>query len=270
MRQLLQVALKAAEAGAAVLAQGYGKTMEISFKGDKDLVTQYDLASETAIRKVLEEFYPDHSVLAEESGLSGKGDGYRWYIDPLDGTTNFSKGRPFFAVSLGCCKLERGAPTQPLVGVVWAPILREVFFAGLSSGAFVRRDELGGRLQEKLCVSATSNPMEAVVDVGFPCDFAEKIDELMAPIARVAQKVRAVRLSGSAALDLAYVAGGRSECYWENGLKPWDTAAGQLLVTEAGGVVSDLTGAPYRLERSGGILASNARLHPWFKRNLAA
>jgi myo-inositol-1(or 4)-monophosphatase len=270
LQQLLPVALKAAEAGAAVLAQGYGKTTDLRFKGDIDLVTEFDLGSEKAIRSVISQAFPDHSILAEESGLlsepSGRQSGYRWYLDPLDGTTNFVKAHPAFAVSLACCKLEPGKPPVPLAGVVWAPLLREVFFASLSEGAFLRHDRPhGGVVEEKLKVSETSKPIEATVNVGFPYDLAQRAIEVLWPIARVASKVRAVRQFGSAALDLAYVASGRSECYWEAGLKPWDVAAGQLLVTEAGGLISDMEGAPYKLEESPGILASNLQLNQWFK-----
>jgi myo-inositol-1(or 4)-monophosphatase len=124
-------------------------------------------------------------------------------------------------------------------------------------------------VEERLKVSETSRPIEAIVNVGFPYDLAQRSTEVLWPIARVAPKVRAVRQFGSAALDLAYVASGRSDCYWETGIKPWDVAAGQLLVTEAGGLISDIDGAPYVLEKSTGILASNVKLQKWFKEVLS-
>jgi myo-inositol-1(or 4)-monophosphatase len=259
---LLNVAVEAARAGATHLLEGYGRTVEVNLKGAIDLVTKYDLGSEKIVRGVIARSYPGHSVLAEETGFSGNNSPYRWYVDPLDGTTNFTRSHPFFSVSVGCCLLVPGRPPRPLAAAIVAPVLRETFWAFEGGGAF-RSQELPGRgvVEEKMRVTDISNPGEALINTGFPYDVANRPEEILGPLGRVLPRVRAVRRAGSASLDLAYLAAGRADGYWEYGIKPWDVAAGCLLVSEAGGVLSDVFGQPFILERSESLLATGKSLH---------
>lgn len=257
----MEVAIEAARAGARHLLEGYGRALEVSFKGDIDLVTQYDLGSERLICKVITRNFQEHSILSEESGLSTTNSPYRWYIDPLDGTTNFTRSHPFFAVSVACCLMVPGRPPKPLAAVIEAPILRESFWAYEGGGAFRSQDVPGrGLIEEKLKVTEVSKPMDSFICTGFPYDVAKRTDEILGPLKRILPRVRALRRAGAASLDMAYVAAGRADGYFEYGPKAWDLAAGALLVTEAGGVLCDISGAPYVLERSESIIASGRSL----------
>jgi myo-inositol-1(or 4)-monophosphatase len=237
---------------ADIVASGFGGVTDTEFKGSVDPVTAVDRAAETAIRSLLAVHRPDDSVLGEEEG-GARWDGDRvWILDPLDGTVNFVHGVPHVAVSVA---LWDGG--RPLVGVVHDVIRDEVFAASAGGGATVGSGEPGDR---PLRVSTAASAAQALVATGFPYDRQERAGELAATLGRVLARVQGVRRLGSAALDLCWVAAGRYDAYWEDRLQPWDTAAGQLIVEEAGGRVSDLADEPYRPDAPA-ILASNGYVH---------
>lgn len=239
--------LLAAEAAGRILMEKYEAGVTVAYKGAIDLVTEADLASEQAVVAILRARHPEHDILAEEGDYGRRGADQRWIVDPLDGTTNFAHGFPWFAVSIA---LEvRGVV---VLGAVFNPHNNELFVAERGAGA-----TLNGR---QLQVSSTDRLESALLATGFAYDHKvspENNYEQFASFQRVAQ---AVRRAGVASLDLACVAAGRFDGFWELKLKPWDVAAGVLLVEEAGGQVSDYAGAPMPLER-GEILASNGHLH---------
>jgi myo-inositol-1(or 4)-monophosphatase len=260
---LLEVAFEAANAAARHLLEGYGRVLEVSLKGVIDLVTEYDLASEEIIRKILTHNFPTHAILGEEGGLADSANSpYRWYIDPLDGTTNFTRSHPFFAVSLACCLIVPGRPPRPQASVIVAPVLRESYWAFEGGGAR-RSQEIPGRgfVEEAMAVTSVATTMEACVCTGFPYDVANRTEQILGRLSRILPRVRAIRRAGAASLDMAYVAAGRADGYFEFGPKAWDLAAGALMVIEAGGALSDMAGDPYILERSESIIASNGALH---------
>lgn len=259
----LKVALDAAEAGAAALMGGYGSRPEVRYKGAVNLVTEYDLRSEEIIRKIIGRAYPEHLLVGEEEGESGSlRSGYKWYIDPLDGTTNFAHGHPFFAVSIGLWGPDDEGGQGPLVGVIQAPALGDLYWGRAGGGAW-RRQIIPGRglVESRLQVTETALLRGSLLNTGFPYDMYERGGEILHPFGRLAMAARTVRRAGSAALDIAYVAAGLADAFWETGLKAWDVAAGLLLLREAGGRASDYQGAPYVLGQSRDILGSNGRLH---------
>jgi myo-inositol-1(or 4)-monophosphatase len=245
-KDYLEAAIEIAREAGKILREEFDRPAQISYKGDVDLVTQADKRSERAIVSRLGEYFPEHSVAAEEgSGHEGESE-FRWHVDPLDGTTNFAHGYPCFSVSIALA--QRGAL---LAGVVYNPFYDELFAAARGSGA-----TLNGK---RIFVSAVNSLSTSLLCTGFPVH-----KRLANPNIHYywdfTLRSHGVRRDGSAALDLACVAAGRFDGFWEFGLKPWDTAAGVLLVEEAGGKVSDFAGEPYRL---GGpmILATNALVH---------
>jgi myo-inositol-1(or 4)-monophosphatase len=221
----------------------------------RDLVTEADLASENILVERLRAAFPAHAIEAEEKVRDAESGGPRWFLDPLDGTVNFVHGLPCFAVSLGL--FVEGVPE---VAVVHAPRLAETFHAVRGGGAF-----LGAR---RLAVSGTASLAEAVFATGFPYRRADPRTNNVEHFARLVLEVRDLRRFGSAALDLAYVAAGRLDGYWELGLAPHDVAAGALLVREAGGLVSDLAGGEDWL-RGGHIVAAGPGLHAALRARLA-
>jgi myo-inositol-1(or 4)-monophosphatase len=212
-----------------------------------DLVTEADLASEEVIVSALREAFPDHALLAEESGASGAEGGPRWIIDPLDGTVNFVHGFPFFAVSIAH---YRGP--EPEIAVVAAPALGEIFAARRGGGAW-----LGG---ERLSVSSTGRIADAFLSTGFAYEREDTPNPNLPNFARLVYRARAVRRPGCASLDLAYTATGQFDGFWEAHLAPWDVAAGALLVREAGGRVTDFGGGESWLSGAN-ILATNGHIH---------
>jgi myo-inositol-1(or 4)-monophosphatase len=220
---------------------------EVRHKGAFDLVTDVDVASEQLVRGVLQDAFPSHTIVGEEGGANvGSDSRMRWFVDPLDGTTNYAHGFPFFCVSIG---LEvEGMPT---LGVVYAPTLDELFVAEAGAGA-----TLNGR---RLEVSATSQVSQALLATGFPYDRNE-LPRALRSFEILSHTSQAVRRAGSAALDLCYVACGRFDGYWEHHVMPWDMAAGTVLVREAGGQMTTTAGVPFTLEY-GNALASNGVLH---------
>ncbi len=243
----LAVLVEAALAGGSVLKGYFGSDFRISFKGAVNLVTEADLASEREVVGILRQRFPGAAILAEEAGEASGESGFRFIIDPLDGTTNFAHGYPVFAVSIAC---EEAATIT--AGVVYDPVRDELFTAARSRGAF-----LNGR---RLVVSVTRKLEEALLVTGFPYDLKDNLKGNLRLFERFMGVSRAVRRDGSAALDLCYVAAGRFDGFWEEKLGPWDTAAGALIVEEAGGCVSNLEGGPFHY-RKGAIVASNRALH---------
>lgn len=219
----------------------------IDFKGEIDIVTEADRMSEALILSAIRRQYPGHDVLAEESSATQNGSPFRWIIDPLDGTTNYAHGYPVFCVSIA---LEIEGEIR--LGVVFNPMLDEMFVAEKGAGAYLNGHHLS--------VSRTAILSHSLLATGFPYDIRENKNNNINYFTQMARKVQAIRRAGSAALDLAYVAAGRFDGFWELKLMPWDTAAGCLLVQEAGGMITDLFGLPFHLQ-SPHVLATNGLLH---------
>jgi myo-inositol-1(or 4)-monophosphatase len=252
----LAAARRAADAGGAQLLDWAGR-FAVREKGPADLVTEADLASQAAVRKELLAAFPDHGFLAEEEGASTVGrDGYRWIVDPLDGTTNYVHGLPQFCVSIA---LERHG--EMLVGVVYDPIGKECFSAARGRGA-----DVNGR---PLRTSGVTRLSQALVAASFPPS-VRRTDGVIAEFLAVLERAQAVRRMGSSALNLAYVAAGRLDAYWARDTKTWDVAAGWLLVREAGGILTNLTGDAVNLGRPQFVVASSAELHAELRSVLAA
>jgi myo-inositol-1(or 4)-monophosphatase len=241
----------AREAG-ALLMQYFHQGLKIEYKGEADLVTAADRASEALIRERIKKQFPSHDVLGEEQGLTDQGGDYRWYVDPLDGTTNFAHGYPVFCVSMA---LERRTPGsgagQRVAGVVFDPTRDELFTAEQGKGA-----QLNGKA---IHVSKAATLKECLVATGFPSHKRHKNPNIFF-YHEITLKTHGVRRAGSAALDLCCVAAGRFDGFWEFNLNPWDTAAGVLIVEEAGGKVTRFDGAPFEID-SRETLASNGLLH---------
>jgi len=249
MTELLEFATGVAREAGEILRDHQRRlaTLRIRRKGRIDLVTDADLAAENHIRARIAREFPEHDLYVEEGERTERGADSRWFIDPLDGTINFVRSHPMYAVSLG---LEHRG--EMVLGVVYAPVFDEMFAAEKGGGA-----TLDGR---PIRVSDTAVLEESVVATGFPYDRAEVPDNNVDNFARLVLEVRGIRRGGSAALDLAYVAAGRFDGYWELHLAPWDVAAGVCLVREAGGVVTDVRGGEGWLFGRN-LVASNGRIH---------
>lgn len=250
----LAVADEAATRAAAVVREAYAdpERGRASRKRPRDFVSEVDEEAEAAILEVLGRAFPGHAVLAEESG-STEGEGrFRWVVDPLDGTTNFLHRFPAFAVSIALTESGR-----PIVGLVVDPLRGERFKARAGEGAVLARSE-GTR--RALAVTEPAEPTERLVATGFPFRHPDQLDRYLSAFRAVFERVGDLRRAGSAALDLAYVAAGRVDGFWELGLNPWDTAAGELLVLEAGGLVSDWSGGDGH-RASGWIVAGGPGVH---------
>lgn len=246
LQRYLEAALDAAYLARGIQLYYREKGFALESKtGPTDLVTQADRESEEAIRSLLLERFPDHVVLGEEGGQEGHSD-FRWIVDPLDGTVNYAHGFPFYAVSIA---LEVGG--EVVVGAVLDTARGELFTALKGEGAFQN-----GR---PIRVSSTATLIGSLLATGFPYDVAKDAENLTY-FQRALAKGLTVRRPGAAALDLAYVAAGRLEGFWEVKLNPWDVAAGWLLITEAGGTVSGIQGEPYRLGNRY-LVASNGKIH---------
>ncbi len=254
-RKLLEAAARAALTGGTVVRNFYDQPHDIRLKGAIDLVTEADPAAEAAIIASLSEDTPGIALMAEESFQGEDPPAERtWVIDPLDGTTNFAHGVPIFAVSIALLVADRAR-----VGVTYCPMQDELFCAVAGCGAWLNGSPIR--------VTDTDFLVQALVATGFPYDIHQHLEQIMAQMNNVLPKVRDIRRLGAAAVDLAYVACGRLDGFWELDLKPWDTAAGWLLVEEAGGRVTDFNGraySPFTKE----ILATNSRLHDLLRREL--
>lgn len=246
----LTVATKAALAAGAVLRDYFDKPFRVRHKGAIDLVTEADVAAEQVVLATLREAFPADGILSEESASQYQGVplGRGWVVDPLDGTTNFAHHFPWFAVSIAAVQ-----GSTSTVGVIYAPMLDELFCAVAGAGAW-----LNGK---RLAVSAAATLQESLLATGFPYAIREKSSEVLGAVAALLPEAQGLRRAGAAAMDLAYVAAGRLDGFWEINLKPWDTAAGILLLVEAGGTVSTYNGAPYT-PYIPELVASNGRIHP--------
>lgn len=246
MNSFLEVAVETAREAGAILLAEFDRPVKISYKGEVDIVTQADQRSEQAIVTRLRMQFPKHAIVAEEGGGTESASPFRWHVDPLDGTTNFAHGYPCFCVSIG---LEEAG--ELIAGVIYQPVSGELFTAVKGEGAYLN--------QKKIQVSPIEKLATSLLATGFP-----SIKRSQNPNIHYywdfTLRSHGVRRDGSAAMDLAAVACGRFEGFWEFGLHSWDTAAGVLLVREAGGTVTQFDGQPYRLgDRE--LLASNRRVH---------
>jgi len=244
--QALEAATTAVYAAGRIIRDKSSTVFRVDHKGAADLVTEVDLAAEKAVIAILSRAFPDHRIVGEESGPCAGESDYIWWIDPIDGTTNFVHGYPFYSVSVA---LEyRG---EIIVGVVYDPTRNELFQAVKGRGT-----SLNGT---SITVSAVEILNDSLLATGFPYDRGKR-EEALDNAARLLKLVQGVRRDGSAALDLAYVAAGRLDGFWEFGLKPWDTAAGRLLVEEAGGKTSDFQGDIFDIQ-GGAVIAANSCIH---------
>jgi myo-inositol-1(or 4)-monophosphatase len=260
-RLLRDTAVELAVAAGAILREGYGRAHTPERKGRIDLVTEYDRRSERLVLERLRQRFPDHAILAEESGAHAGGaaaepDAVRWLVDPLDGTTNFAHNYPFFCVSIAA---ESGG--RLVAGAVYDPVRDELFAAAAGHGA-----TLNGRA---IHVSDIARVEDALLVTGFPYDVRERPERALVPFEAFLVRAQAIRRDGSAALNLCYVACGRFEGFWEASLSPWDVAAGALVVREAGGRVTAYDGREFRLDGRQ-VLASNGAVHEEMQSVLAA
>ena len=252
MHPALNIAIKAARRAGQIINRASNDLdlLKVETKQPNDFVTEVDRKAEAAIIETLREAYPQYGILAEESGetsVKGSGDAeYRWIIDPLDGTTNFIHGLPQYAVSIA---LARGGSLEQ--AVIFDPNRNELFTASKGGGAFLN--------ERRIRVSKRSKLQDALIGTGFPYRMFEHIDTYLAIFKELAQKTSGQRRHGAASLDLAYVACGRYDGFWEFGLAPWDMAAGALLISEAGGLVSDMRGEATYLT-SGNIVAGTPKV----------
>ena len=244
-----------ARTGGQILREGFGELHQVRHKGEVDIVTETDLRSEKAIAEILRGAFPHHRILAEEGSVGGDDQRHRWLVDPLDGTTNYADGLPFFCVSIAYEQDD-----QVELGIIFDPLRDEMFLAQRGSGVFLN--------DRALTVSTTDTLIQSLVATGFPYD-RDNLPRALRQFSQLSARAQAVRRLGSAALDLAYVAAGRFDCYWEAIIQPWDVAAGVLMVEEAGSVVTDLAGAPFRLGQ-GEILSSNGFIHQAMLAELAS
>ena len=245
---MLNTAVKAArKAGSIITRASFDlDKLTVRRKQQNDFVSEVDHAAEEAIIGVLHEAYPDHGFLGEESGYKDRDAEYLWVIDPLDGTTNFLHGLPQYCVSIGL--LHKGVPTQ---AVVFDPNRNELFTATKGVGAYLN--------DRRIRVSKTDKIENALVGTGFPFKQIGDVDDYLRMLKNVMKTCSGVRRPGAAALDLAWVACGRMDAFWERGLSPWDMAAGALLIREAGGLVADLEGGEGFLDK-GQIVAANGKI----------
>ena len=244
---MLNFAIRVARDAGRLLRDRVGTRIDIEHKGSINIVTDVDLASERLIREAISTYYPRHEILAEEGGLSESGSEYRWIVDPLDGTTNYAHGYPIFCVSIA---LECNGEVK--LGVVYDPMRDELFAAEQGGGAALNN--------RPIRVSKTAELMQGLLSTGFPYDIKTSKMTNLEHWANFAMNAQALRRDGAAALDLCYVACGRFDGFWELNLSPWDTAAGALIVAEAGGRISDFAGGPFSNYKSE-VLASNGLIH---------
>ncbi len=248
MHPMINIAIRAARSAGNILIRYFEHTdtLTITEKRKNEFVSEVDKAAEDAIIEVLRKAYPDHSILGEESGRH-KGNDYQWVIDPLDGTTNYLHGQPHFSISIA---LKHKGQLEH--GVIYDPLREEMFSATRGSGAFIN--------DRRIRVTQRKGLDKALIGTGFPYRDLSQLDAYMAMFRDMIKDTAGLRRPGSAALDLAYVAAGRLDGFWELGLSEWDLAAGALLVKEAGGIVTDIGGGDRYLE-SGNIIAAGVKTH---------
>ena len=249
LHSLASIARQTAEMGGAELMRHYGRLRSVESKGRiGDLVTNADLAAEQVVLQELTRATPDIAVLAEESGAEGEQNGLRWCIDPLDGTTNFTHGYPLFATSIGLTFQQR-----PVLGAIAVPFLKETYWGAPGLGAHCN--------DSRIQVSSCERLEDSLLVTGFAYDRHTRLDNNYAQFCWFTHRTRGVRRGGAAAVDLAFVAAGRQDGYWERGLAPWDLAASVALVELAGGTISGYGGETFDLG-SGRVVASGPALHP--------
>ncbi len=242
-----RVGIAAAYKAGAILRSHFGRLYGINKKGDIDLVTEADIGSEKVIIETILNSFPEHSILAEESGFNkGKAD-YKWIVDPLDGTTNFTHQLGMFSISIAFALQE-----NIVLGIVFNPATEELFTAVKGKGA-----ELNSR---PIKVSGSKSVSESLLVTGFPYDFKNIVDSLMIRFSNCLKASLGVRRLGSAALDLCFVACGRFDAFWEQNLKPWDTSAGVLIASEAGAVITDFSNEMFTIDKKE-ILVTNGKIH---------
>lgn len=252
-QQIVETAVAIAQEAGALLMDGFGRAKQIERKSSAvDWVTQYDKASEELITGRLRAAFPDHALVGEEGTNTGPVGGYRWYIDPLDGTGNYAHGFPIFCVSMGLYH-----DNEPLLGVIYDPVLDECFTAIAGQGAYLTTPRGRRRLQ----VTAETELVAGLLATGFPYDVHTSPRNNLDYFSRFVLRAQGIRRPGSAALDVAYVAAGRLDGYWELKVYSWDMSAAILMVQEAGGWVTFLDGRPITLEHRFDILVSNGHLH---------
>lgn len=243
IEQVREIALGAGQIVIEKLSSGFA----VERKGSIDLVTDADLAAEKYIIGQITKLFPKHSICAEEGGTIEKAGEFIWFIDPIDGTTNFAHGFPYFSISLGLVKNN-----ETILGLVYNPVSGECFLAERGSGAFLN--------DEQIKVSTETKLQNSLLLTGFPYDVATTEKNNLRAFNKATKATQGVRSLGSAALDLCQVACGRFEAFWELSLQPWDLAAGSLIVTEAGGKISNCDGGQFSV-RGNEILASNGLIH---------
>jgi len=243
----LETAVEIAREAGSLLANYFERRVTFELKGEFDLVTEADRASERLVVERLRSRFPSHAIVAEEGGGHETSSDYRWFVDPLDGTTNFAHSFPMFNVTMG---LERAG--EMVAGVIYDPIRQEMFTAERGGGAWLNN--------RRIRVSTVKDLGDSLASTGFPSRKRHHNVNIHFYY-QLAMASHGVRRTGSAAIDLAWVASGRLDFFWEFGLKPWDMAAGVLLVEEAGGGVSDMRGAPHSVTGSEHVLADNGALH---------
>lgn len=251
--KLLETAVNAVYAAGRIIRAKAATIFRVNYKGAADLVTEVDLEAEKEIIAILSEAFPDHCIVGEESGSDNSRSDYIWWIDPIDGTTNFVHSYPFYSISVG---LEyRGVIN---IGIVYDPIRDELFQAVRGKGSFMNGCPI--------TVSNVESLNNSLLATGFPYERSQR-EKALNTITGLLELVQGIRRDGSAALDLAYVAAGRLDGFWEFGLKPWDTAAGRLLVEEAGGKTSDFLGNEFNILK-GEVVAANSHIHAELVANL--
>jgi myo-inositol-1(or 4)-monophosphatase len=243
---MLETAVEAAHEAGRLIAERYPALHTIKVKGYRDIATEVDTAAEAIVMDMIRRRFPDHDILSEEAGGSGIGSGYTWIIDPVDGTTNYAHRLPIFTVSIGVVKAG-----QPVAGVIHDPMRSQTFTAERGKGAWVDGERLSASGVDRLEHSVVG------VDWGHSDEIRARTFDMLS---RVAPRVGTVRALGSAALALAYVAAGWMDAYYNFMMKPWDVAAGVLLIAEAGGHCTTLDGSPYSVEEPA-CLATNGKIH---------
>lgn len=243
------IALQAARRASSMMIGALSRlnTIQVKEKGRNDYVTEVDLRAEEIIVEILTEAYPDYGILSEEGGLMKENEDTFWIIDPLDGTKNYIHGVPHFSISIAL-----SVKAEIHHGMIYDPIREEVFAASKGAGAFLN--------QRRLRVSEQSTLPGALIGTGFPYREQAQLDQYLGQLKRILSKVGGVRRTGSAALDLAYVAAGRYDGFWETGLKIWDVAAASIIVKEAGGIISDYDGKEQTF-KADQIVAGNENIH---------
>ena len=247
MYEPLEFAIQLAFESGRIQKKYFQKTLSIMHKGEINLVTNVDLECQGRILELLGKAFPDDEVISEEKANAYETGKNRWIVDPLDGTTNYAHGYPFF-----CTSIAYEVDGEIVAGVVYNPIMDELFFARKGEGSFFNGEKMG--------VSTVKEIRQALLVTGFPYDIATNPNNNLNHWARFIMRAQALRRDGSAGLNLSYIAAGRFDGFWEVSLSPWDMAAGLLIVREAGGIVTSLSGETFSLYE-GGVLASNGLIH---------